>query len=282
MAIKLITDSTSDLPPELAQQWDITVIPCYVNFDDRSYQDGVNIDPDEFFRLLSTSPRLPTTSQPTPNDFFEVYKGLADQGHDIVSVHLSAKFSGTLNSAIQAREQLLSSQSGNPARVEVIDSYTASVGLGLIVLEVARVIRDGSSYEQVVEAARSSIARTQSYFILDTLEYLQKGGRIGKASAFLGSILKIKPILTIREGEVHPVERARSLDRGLQRLVSITQEASPLKRLGVVHSATDSEAESLKSRLGSLLPEGEIMVTRFGPVLGTYVGPGAMGIAMMT
>jgi DegV family protein with EDD domain len=282
MAIKLITDSTCDLPPELAQQWDITVIPCYVNFDDRSYQDGVNIGPDEFFRLLKTSPRLPTTSQPTPNDFFEVYKGLADQGHDIVSVHLSAKFSGTLNSAIQAREQLLSSQSGRPARVEVIDSYTASVGLGLIVLEAARVIRDGASYEQVVEAAQSSVARTQSYFILDTLEYLQKGGRIGKASAFLGSILKIKPILTIREGEVHPVERARSLDRGLQRLVSITQEASPLKRLGVVHSATDSEAESLKSRLGSLLPEGEIMVTRFGPVLGTYVGPGAMGIAMMS
>ena len=285
MAVKLVTDSTCDLPYELAQEWDISVIPCNIHFDDEVYKDGIDLGPDEFYRRLVSSPRLPTTAQPSVNDFLEVYKPLRDEGHDVVSIHLSAKFSGTLNSAIQARDALDSPQSdgeNRSSRIEIIDSQMTSLGLGLIVLEAAQMIRSGASCDQVVAGVESSLPQTNCYFILDTLEYLQKGGRIGKASAFLGSLLNIKPVLMIKDGEAHPVERVRTRERGVRRLAEIVRGLGPAKRLAILHSTTPDEAQSLRERLADLVPENEIVMGRFGPVVGTYIGPGALGIGVMS
>ena len=290
MAVKVVTDSTCDLPRELAQQWDITVIPCNVHFGDEVYKDGIDIGPDEFYRRLVSSPRLPTTAQPSVNDFLQVYTALSNEGHDVLSIHLSAKLSGTLNSAIQARLALseaegeVSSLTQPPRsrRIEIIDSQMASVGLGLITLAASQMVKAGASCDEVVAEVQSSLPQTHCYFLLDTLEYLQKGGRIGKASAFLGSLLSIKPILMIKDGEAHPVERVRARERGLRRLEEIIKGLAPVKLLSIVYSTTSDEAEALKERLSDLVPEEEIIMARFGPVLGTYLGPGALGVSVMS
>ena len=284
MAVRLVTDSTCDLPRELQQRWGITVVPCNVHFDDEVYKDGIDIGPDEFYSRLMSSRRLPTTAQPSVHDFLQVYKALGEEGHDVVSIHLSAKFSGTLNSAIQAKEALSSPRPNGETgarRIEIIDSQMTSMGLGLITLAAAQMVKAEASFEQVVEGVHSSIPQTHCYFLLDTLEYLQKGGRIGKASAFLGSLLSIKPILTIKDGEAHPVERVRTTGRGLQRLEEITRGLAPAKLLSILHSTAPDGAESLKTRLRDLVPGDEIIISRFGPVVGTYLGPGALGVSLM-
>ena len=285
MAVRLVTDSTCDLPRELAERWDIKVIPCNVHFGDEVYKDGIDIGPDEFYRRLVSSPRLPTTAQPSVKGFLDVYKPLLDAGQDVVSVHLSAKFSGTLNSASQARESLNSAQEAEaqgPGRIEIIDSQMTSMGLGLITLAAAQLAKEGASCDQVVEGIRSSVSRTHCYFLLDTLVYLQKGGRIGKASAFLGSLLSIKPILMVKDGEAHPVARVRTRERGLQRLEEIMRGLAPANRLSILHTTAPEEAQILKERLGGLAPEGEVIAARFGPVVGTYLGPGALGVSLMS
>ena len=282
MAVKLVTDSTCDLPKGVAQQWDITVVPCNVHFGDDVYKDGVDMDPDAFYQRLVSSPSLPTTAQPSVNDFLQVYKTFSEEGDDVVSVHLAAKFSGTLNSTIQARDALSPSSPAGAGRIEIIDSQSTSMGLGLISLEAARMIKEGASCDQVVEGVQAALPRTHAYFLLDTLEYLQKGGRIGKASAFLGSLLSIKPILECRDGEAHPVERVRTRERGLQKLVEIVNGLAPAKLLSVVHSTVPDEAEALRERFSDLVPKEEIIVSRFGPVVGTYLGPGALGVSLIS
>ena len=285
MAIKLVTDSTCDLPSDLARQLDITVIPCNVHFDDEVYKDGVDIGPDEFYARLVTSTSLPKTAQPSVNDFLQVYESLSSQGHDVLSIHLSAKLSGTLNSATQAREALLSGgegPSGQEPRIEIIDSLMTSSGLGLVDVEAARMINGGGTLGEVLEGVQRAMGRTHCYFLLDTLEYLQKGGRIGRATAFLGSLLNIKPILMIKDGEAHPGERARTRDKGLHRLAEIVRGLAPAKALAIIHSTAPEEADILRERLGDLVPQDEIVMARFSPVVGTYLGPGALGVAVMS
>ena len=282
MSIKLVTDSTCDLPAEVAERWGITVIPCNIHFGDDVYKDGIDIGPDEFYGRLVSSARLPTTAQPSMNDFLQVYTALAGEGHDVVSIHLSAKFSGTLNSATQAREALLSTGPSGAGRIEIIDSQMTSAGLGLVALLAARLISEGSSYEDVISGVRGTLSRVHCYFLLDTLEYLQKGGRIGKASAFLGSILSIKSVLTIKDGEAHPVERVRTRERGLQRMLDIVTGLAPTGPMAVLHSTTPDEAESFKLRLAGLGSGDEIIMARFGPVVGTYLGPGALGVGVIS
>ena len=281
MAVKVVTDSTCDLPQGLAEQWGIKVIPCNVHFGDEVYKNGVDMGPDEFYRRLVSSLGLPTTTQPSVNDFQQVYSALFAEGHEVVSVHLSAKFSGTLNSATQAKQSLESSETGL-GRVEIIDSGMASLPLGLIALAAARMVREGASCDDVVTGVQRSLPRSHCYFLLDTLEYLQKGGRIGRASAFLGSILNIKPILTIRDGEAHPAERTRTRERGLQRLVETVKGLAPFDHLGLIHSTTPEEAEALAERFTDLVPRDQIVMGRFGPVVGTYLGPGALGIGLIS
>ena len=285
MALKIVTDSSCDLPPDLALSKGITVVPCYVYFGDQEFKDGLDLGPDEFYERLVASSDLPTTSQPSVADFIDVYRALSDEGHDVVSIHLSAKLSGTLNSALQAREALMSdtsSQAASGGRIEIIDSNLASMALGLVVLEAAEMVESGATCDQVVEGVNANLPLTHCQFTLDTLEYLQKGGRIGKASAFLGSLLSIKPILRVHDGEVHPVERVRTRQKALNKLEEIVRGLEPVRRLGVIYNTSPGEAEALRDRLSDLVPKEEIIMSRFGPAVGRYVGPNALGVGLIS
>ena len=275
MATRIVTDSSSDLPSELASRWDITVIPCYVVVDDVTYKDGVDLSPDEFYHRLVSGPRVPTTSQPSAADFQAVYQDLLDQGHQVISIHVSGKLSGTLNSAEQAKASL-----GESTSIEIIDSRLASMPLGLVALAAAQLGQSADSYQQVADQVRSDLPKTHGFFVLDTLEYLQKGGRIGKAQAFLGSLLNVKPILKLQDGECHPVERQRNRERAVRRMVELLRELAPVRQLAVIYSTEPDQAAELRRRLSDLLPEEEIITSRFGPTLGTYLGPQALGVAL--
>lgn len=279
MPIRIVTDSSADLPPDLARRWDITVAPCNVVLDDRNYKDGVDLLPDEFYRLLESAPRLPTTSQPSVADLQAVYQGLLAQGHQVVSIHVSGKLSGTVNSAERARDALGPQAA---ATVAVVDSQLASLGLGLVVLGAAQMAGQATSPQQLAEQVQAGLPKTHAFFVLDTLEYLQKGGRIGKAQAFLGSLLNVKPILTIQDGEAHPVERQRNRPRALARVVELARAFGPVARLGVIYSTEPDQAAALRHSLAGLLPEEQIIVSQFGATLGTYLGPRALGVVLTT
>ena len=274
MTVKVITDSTADLPPALAEELGITVVPLNVHFGTEVYRDGVEITADEFYRRLVTASRLPTTSQPTPGDFLSAYDEMGQTTDEIISVHISAKLSGTMNSATQALEEYAGS-----SRIEIVDSMQGSMGLGVVAIAAAEAASSGGGLDDVVAETRAAIPKVGFMGLVDTLEYLEKGGRIGKAQAFVGSLLRIKPLLTIRDGEAHPLERARTRAKGVDRMCELVQAEMPLKDLAVVYTTTPDEARALAQRLQSFLPQGEVILSQVGPVVGTYLGPGVLGVA---
>ena len=275
MAIKIVTDSVSDLPPALASANDVTVIPAYVIIGNETYRDGLDLSADRFYERLGTLSRLPTTSQPTVADFLEVYQRLLDQGHQIVSIHCSSKLSGTVNSATQAKAAL-----GDASQIEIVDSQIASAAQALAVLNAAEWAREMSDFHELARRMRQSLNRYQTYFVVDTLEFMQKGGRIGKASAFLGGMLKVKPILTVRDGEVHPVERPRSRERARSRLIELIRNLAPVRQLNVIYSTDRVQALAIRAELAEMVDPEHLVESRFGPVLGTYLGPNALGVAV--
>ena len=275
MTIRIVTDSSCDLPSDLIQQHGITVLPCYVVVDDQTFKDGVEIQADDFYHRLQAEGRTPTTAQPTPSDFQQVYSDLVGQGHQIISIHVSGKVSGTLNSAEQAKASL-----DDGSGVEIIDSQLASIALGLVVLDAAIVASEGGDVHEVAAKVRETLGQHHCLFALDTLEYLQKGGRIGKARAFMGSVLHVKPILRMQDGEAHPVERPRNQERAMRRLLELAQELAPVRRLAVIYSTDPERMAELKQSLSGLLPADQIIETRFGATLGTYFGPDAVGLAV--
>jgi len=275
MTVRIVTDSSADLPQNLIDQHQITVLPCYVVVDDQTYKDGVEIQADAFYARLQAEGRTPTTSQPTVADFQALYRDLVSQGHQVISIHVSAKLSGTLNSAEQAKASLVDS-----SQVEIIDSRLASIPLGLAVLDAASILETGAEFHQAADKIRQGLDRHHGLFALDTLEYLHKGGRIGKARAFMGSVLSVKPILRIQDGEAHPVERPRNRDRAIRRLVELAQDLAPVQRLAVIYSTDPERMATLKQDLTGLLPADQIIEARFGSTLGTYIGPDALGVAI--
>lgn len=286
MTIRIVTDSTSDISLEVARQLGIAVVPAYVNFTSNdgaveTLKDGLDVSTDDFYERLSISETLPTTSQPTIQDFTEVYESLLEDPEDmIVSIHVSAKLSGTYNSAVQARRSLK-----NPAQVEVIDSQSASMGLGLVVLAAARVLSDGGDLHQIMAEIETAVPRIRGYFLLDTLEYLVKGGRISKAQGFLGNMLSVKPILAIQDGEVSRYDRVRSRRKGLQRLVRIADGLGGIAEACIIHNDASHDAETLSNNVRRLLPTDRtdhIPIIRPGPSIGVHTGPGMVGIVVRT
>ena len=275
MTIRIVTDSSCDLPSGLIEQYGIRVLPCYVVVDDQTFKDGVEIQADDFYRRLLADGRTPTTAQPTPSDFQTVYRELVGQGDQIISIHVSSKLSGTLNSAQQAKASL-----NDGSAVEIIDSQLASIPLGLAVLDAAIMASKGGSVHDIAGQIRQSLGLHHGLFALDTLEYLQKGGRIGKARAFMGSVLHVKPILRLQDGEAHPVERPRNRERAMRRLVELAQELAPVRRLAVIYSTDPDRMAELKQGLTGILPADQIIESRFGSTLGTYIGPDALGVAV--
>ena len=276
MPVKVVTDSTSDLPPELAESLGITVVPLNIHFGSEVYKDGVDLSADAFYQRLTDGPVLPKTSQPSVGDFAEVYGRLGQEADAIVSVHISSRLSGTYNSAVQATQE-----ASVTCRVEVVDTLRASMSVGITVMIAARAASDGASADEVASIAREADKRSECIFMLETLEYLEKGGRIGKAKALLGSLLRIKPMLRI-DGEVHELGKERSRRRGISRLKEIARSFSPIDELAVIHGTTPDDALAVAQNLSDLLPEGkEPIVARVGPVIGTYAGPGVVGIGLL-
>ena len=278
MAVKIVTDSTADLPPEIVEELGITVVPANVRFGNDDYKDGVDLSADEFFDKLLNGPDLPTTSQPSIGEFKDAYERAAEGADGIVSVHVSGKLSGTMNSATQG-----ASQADAACPIEVLDTRQASMGSGLVAMAAARAARDGAGLEETADAARSAIARSQCFALLDTLEYLIKGGRIGKARGAIGTLLRIKPMIILRDGEVNDLARERSRARAVARLRRVAEDFAPLAALVVMHSTNPEEARALADDLASLtVGDAKPMTARFGPALGTYVGPNSLGITLLT
>ena len=271
MAVRVVTDSTSSIPADVAQALDITVVPLTVFFGDEALQDGVDISSDAFFERLVASPVLPRTSQPSVAQFAEVYAKHAADGHEVVSVHISDKLSGTLNSARAAAGD-------TGTRVEIIDTEGASFWVALVAMAAARAAGEGKGVAEVAAVAREAAAQMRLYFVVDTLEYLQKGGRIGKAQALLGGLLSIKPVLRVHEGEVHPYEKVRTRPKALQRLRELVREGGPYQELAVLHGTTPEDASALAADLADLTPS-PVLIGSVGAVIGTYTGPGVIGVA---
>lgn len=276
MAVRVVTDSTADIPQDLVKELGISVVPLTVLFGDKSYLDGVEITPDQFFQWLIESPQLPTTSQPSPGAFLDVYRDLLKAGHQVVSIHISDKLSGTLNSARQAKEEL------GDVPVGIIDSRQAAISLGLVVIAAARAVKEGASYEETQSVARQALGQVQLFALLDTLEFLRKGGRIGKVRGFIGSLLHVRPIITITDGVVQSMLSVRSRDQGIRYMLTHAEERSPLIQAAVFHSTTPDEAEEVADQLRPMVPDGNVIIGRIGPVIGTDVGPGTVGVVIQS
>ena len=278
MAIKVVTDSTSDLPADVAESLGIEVVPLNVHFGSDVYKDRVNLMPDAFYDKLINGDVLPTTSQPSVGEFIDVYERLGSDADGIVSVHISEKLSGTMNSA-----RLASQQANADCPIEVVDTFQVSMGVGICAMEAAEVANSGGNMNQVILAARNAVTRSQCFFMLETLEFLQKGGRIGKAQALIGNLLKIRPMLMLQEGEVHPLGRERTRRKGIAKLVDTVEELAPISGLAVMYSTGQDEAQTLAQNVSKFMIEGrEPMMLQIGPVIGTYAGPDTLGIALIS
>jgi len=244
-------------------------------FGDKAYRDRVDIGEDEFYDKLVHDSVHPTTSVPSPKDFADIYNELAKETDEIVSIHLTSKESGTCNSALLARDLV-----DKRCRVEVVDSQSISISLGLLVIAAAKEARAGASLEQVAELVRRNIPRMHLMILVDTLKYVIRGGRLNKAQGLVGTILRIRPLLTMREGELLPAGVARTKANAAERLYEFAKGFSGVKELAVAYTTDHDEAKSLLDRIRAAFPEATSYLTRVGPSLGTHAGPGAMGVAI--
>jgi len=300
MPVRVVTDSTADLPPEIACELGITVVPLKVLFGEETYRESVDITPDRFFQMLREHPVHPTTTQPSVGDFLEAYERLAADADGILSIHISAKLSGTLGAAQAARAALPKpcpregpearagwvEDEGPEARagwvpVELVDSGTASMAMGLAVIKAARAAQAGASLAEATAVARDILGRFRLWAMLDTLEYIRRGGRIGRAQAFLGSVLQVKPIITVQDGEVYPVERVRTRSRALQRLAELALSFPAAEEFVVLDATTPEDSDWLEGQLRAAHPQVPVTRARLGAVLGTHCGPGAVGVVTL-
>ena len=272
--IRIVTDSTSDLTPAQAEQLGIAATASlYVRFGDDTYQDAITINRDQFHQLVKTHPSFPTTSQPSIGDFVKIYEQF--KGDDIVSVHISRDLSGTIASAEAARDIVGGS-------ITIIDSRNVNAGLVLLLIEACRLAQSGATPQQIKAHIDSLSPRTRLIFAVETLENLRRGGRIGNAQAFLGSMLQFKPVITLKEGKVEPLERVRTMPKAVARLKEIAAvdlNGQPYRRVCFMHAAAPSGAEALRSALASEVKLDETLIIEAGPVIATHAGPGAVGIA---
>lgn len=277
----IVTDSTADIPKNIVEELGITVVPLKVHFGEETYLDGVSITADEFYSKLQSAERLPTTSQPSPLDFVNVYKSLAEGKEDvhIISIHISSALSGTYQSAAIAKSMV-----GHNISVTVIDSKKASYAMGTIVVSVAEYAKAGATAEQCIEYANYLVENTHVYFLVDTLHYLQKGGRIGKASALLGTLLNIKPILSLDDaGEVYAKDKIRGSKKAFSKIVELLKEDSKnynKVRISLIHAASLPEAQVAIEELKKHFDVASILIADIGAVIGTHVGNGTIGIVL--
>jgi DegV family protein with EDD domain len=279
--VAVVTDTTHYLPRDLIAQLDLHQVSLYVTFEGKTEREADITDLGDFYSRLSASSEMPSTSQPSVGDFLAVYEPLLDAGRDIVSIHLSGGISGTVTAADQARDQLVE-RGTDPARIVVLDSATACAGMGMLAMAAASVARAGGSAAEAAEAAQACRRDLKVWFAVDTLEFLRRGGRVGGAQAWLGSTLKIKPILSI-ESEILPVERVRTAGRAFDRLIEYLQARRDegCDTFFIQHIHAPDVAERLIARGREIYGREPESVSEIGPVIGAHVGPGLLGVSGM-
>ena len=275
--VSIVTDSTADLPLAVTEKLGIHVVPLKVHFGEEEYLDWVELDSESFYTKLHSSDIMPRTSQPSPADFEAVYNKIG-KDNPIISLHLSAKLSGTCQSAQIAKSTL------DTLDIEVIDTKLASMALGIVVIEAARAANEGKGKEEILDQINKNIQVTKIFFGVDTLEYLQKNGRIGKASALLGGMLNVKPLLMLKDGVILPKEKVRGRGKLMDRLVDIISEdlGSDVKgKVVIMHGNVLNDALKLKEKIDQKYNFSEVIITSLGAVIGTHTGPGVLGIAVL-
>lgn len=279
MGVRIVTDSTADIPREQADALGITVVPLTVFFGDEAYLDGVDLDSEGFYKKLQTSKELPRTSQPSPAAFQQAYTRLIDEGADaILSIHLSAKLSGTYQSACTARDTLPEPVKKIP--IEIVDSQSISIGMSPAIILAAQEAREGVGLEEIKAHVLDKLARTRVLGVLDTLEYVRRGGRIGAARALVGNMLSVKPIISLKDGEVVPVEQPRTRSKAYARVAQLLAEAGPVEQVSLAES--DDEVGQQLAQAVRAVYAGELAIYRLGAVLGTHAGPGTAAIAYVS
>ena len=279
--VAIVSDSTANIPASMLHNLPVSVVPLNVIFGHETFFDGVTIKSDDFYTRLQTSKVNPSTSQPSPEAFKSLFLKLLDDGYDVMTIVISAKLSGTMDSALQAQAEL----PGAP--IEVMDTYSTSMAMGYQVLTVARAAAQGASLHECKVLAEIAREKTGALFTVSTLEYLHRGGRIGGAAAFLGTTLDLKPILTLKEGKIEAMERVRTLSKASDRLVELFLEQAQghkTVRLGFLHAKAEEEAAALMEKVKQRIPASmisEAILAEVSPTIGTHTGPGTIGIAYM-
>jgi DegV family protein with EDD domain len=279
--VKVVTDSCSDITPQLAREFGITVVPLYVNFGNETYRDNVDLTTEEFYRKLETSKIHPTTSTVTPADFAELFDKLAEETKEILAITPSDKFSATYAVALQSKAIV-----GRDYRIEVIDSRAGAGAQMLLVISAAKMAQSGANLDQIVDWIWRAIPRVHIRMSSDTLEYLRRGGRIGKAQAFLGSLLKVNPVkvnpvVEIRSGAIFPIARARNRAQAMDFLVNFVKGFSDVEAVAIEDATTSDDLETLAERLKNVVPPERIYRSKVSPVVGAYVGPHALAVAVL-
>ncbi len=276
MTVKIVTDSIADLPPQVTQELGITVVSLHVRFGTQVYRDGINLTADQFYEMLTKSEVLPVTSVPSPGDFAETYNRLAEETDEILVITLTSKLSGTYEVALQSVGLMK-----KKCRIEVVDSQWAAMAQGFLAIKAAKAAKAGAGLDEVMEVVYRNMSRVGLLGAFDTLEYLKRGGRIGKAQAFLGSVLKVNPVIGLKDGEVFPVARERSRIKAIEQLYNFAMSYSNIEEMALEYATDRDEAEMLAERLDAKFPKERIYFTRATPVIGTHTGPSLLVISVL-
>ena len=274
--VKVVTDSCSDITPELAREFGVSVVPLYVQFGDEVYRDNVDLSTEEFYQKLGRSSVVPTTSAPGPDVFAELFTNLAEETDEIVAIMFSRMLSGVYGAAVKGKAMVTKG-----CRIEVIDSTLAISAQMVLVISAARMARSGANIDRIVDWVRKAIPRIHIQMTFDTLEYLRRGGRIGKAQAFLGSLLRVNPILTLRDGLVYPVARARNRAKAIDYLVDFVRSFSHPEVIAIEDVTTPEDLEILAERLKGLVSTENFYRSKVDPVVGVHVGPRVLAACVL-
>lgn len=276
MTVKIVTDSVSDLPLQIAEELGITIIPAYIRFGTETYRNGIDLTTEQFYNKLRQSKVHPSTAVPSPGVFAEVYDKLAKETDEILVITVSRKLGGINEVALQAIGLM-----EEKCRVEVVDSLAGAMAEGLIVIAAAKAANGGASLDEVISLTKRNIPRSKIYFSFDTLEYLKRGGRIGRAQAFLGSVLRVNPILTLKDGEAYPAARERSRAKAIDCLYRFATSFSNIEEMAIEDATTPDEADKLVERLSSKFPKERIYRSKVSPAVGAHVGPHVLAVSVL-
>lgn len=276
MAVKIVTDSTADVPPALIRELGIEIVPLYLNFGDHAYREGIDITGDNFGRIVQEMGRQPTTTAPSTLAFDQTYRRLAHTHDGIISIHLSGQLSSAFKAAAQAREKLPPSL----VRLEVVDTHSVSLGMGLTVIAAARMAKAGQPVDTIIREVQHRVQHTHMLCFADTMEYLERSGRLSLAANMVGSMSRIKPLLLLDQGHLVPYERTRTRAKAIDGLYTFVEDFPQVAEIGVVYGTTPEDADKLIEKVSALFPREQVLRAEYGPTIAVHLGPGAMAVVV--